>query len=922
MRPKQFLAAQIWYGVSGGAPTFILPFLNIFYSDTLKFSAAQIGLLAAIRPWVSAPCGSIIAGLADRGRRHAVVLTACYLMATLVQGAMALAGSFPLQLLLTLLASAVWAPPQIISDACVMAASTSPGDYGRIRSLASLAWSVMAPVAGFVNGRWGIRAGIAAYTALALAALPAALNLPLEALQGSHGPASSSEAPGPKDVEDLHAPLLPPGTTEQEPPSPKVDVEAPRSSALASALAIVRYIESITEMGLVAPTPGLYGFAEVSGPFMQRHLAPPELVAGFEAEEEAQREASRHVEPASPSRLPTIREAPSQRSLPLPAESLPRDERTLREAASLLSASVPAALQRQPSLPRPISLGNLRGAGRAQRHVLATSEGPHASHWAIEESEVEDGDDEASYLTGQESGRDSDSDPAGSVQSAFPWSPRSGADTAAGPTPLFDLSRHESDVGDVDAALARPTQGLPALGSRKSSANAPLPPFKPAPVVAAPQAEDSKPGPDAGALGTTPATGYRAAALERLSHLFKAGEDLSDVGGGETSEAPTPSGAGALTPVRRYIDYRKGMLRGAAEGQASALPCAPRMPPSTPPLLPSLPGSLAAAQAAIAPATMREAVRLEGASAPDAAGSYIINMLEGKLRRLARQARAERRAAQRAQRERQRARQAVAAGGESGAGEARDGPASTGPVPTDSDTASAADKAGLDSALVMELAPPGPPPSISLLLRDPEVVFFFVLTTVMGLGHGLIGSYLFMFIKHTGGSEALMGGVLMANALPELPVFFFFGRIAQRCTMTLLLFASCGVLALRLLLFPLLPLIGVRWVLAIETLHGITFALGWSACAMNSSKIAPPGLESTTQAIFQGLWTGVGTGLGGLVGGLLYHSQGPAAMFFAAGCLVAGASTLCALGMAWHRARVARASALLRAMSSANILAA
>lgn len=34
---------------------------------------------------ISTPAGSIIAGLADRGRRHAVVLTACYLMATLVQ---------------------------------------------------------------------------------------------------------------------------------------------------------------------------------------------------------------------------------------------------------------------------------------------------------------------------------------------------------------------------------------------------------------------------------------------------------------------------------------------------------------------------------------------------------------------------------------------------------------------------------------------------------------------------------------------------------------------------------------------------------------------------------------------------------------------------------------------------------------------
>lgn len=151
-----------------------------------------------------------------------------------------------------------------------------------------------------------------------------------------------------------------------------------------------------------------------------------------------------------------------------------------------------------------------------------------------------------------------------------------------------------------------------------------------------------------------------------------------------------------------------------------------------------------------------------------------------------------------------------------------------------------------------------------------------------------------------------MGGVLMANALPELPVFFFFGPIAARCTMTALLFAACGCLALRLALFPLLPLVGVGWVLAVETLHGITFALGWSACAMNSSKIAPPGLESTTQAVFQGLWTGVGTGLGGLAGGLAYHRLGPGPTFAATGGVMAAATALCALGTAWHRRRKAR----------------
>lgn len=52
-----------------------------------------------------------------------------------------------------------------------------------------------------------------------------------------------------------------------------------------------------------------------------------------------------------------------------------------------------------------------------------------------------------------------------------------------------------------------------------------------------------------------------------------------------------------------------------------------------------------------------------------------------------------------------------------------------------------------------------------------------------------------------------------------------------------------------------------------------------AASAVNSSKIAPPGLESTTQGLFQGLWTGVGCGVAGLVGGLLYDSHGPELLF-------------------------------------------
>lgn len=96
---------------------------------------------------------------------------------------------------LTVLTSVVYTPASIIADAAVMAASThvrlavsatclpcaaawvdraalsvgghadlpcasptlQPGDYGRLRTWASVSWTACAPLAGWVNATWGIR---------------------------------------------------------------------------------------------------------------------------------------------------------------------------------------------------------------------------------------------------------------------------------------------------------------------------------------------------------------------------------------------------------------------------------------------------------------------------------------------------------------------------------------------------------------------------------------------------------------------------------------------------------------------------------------------------------------------------------------------------------------------------------------------
>lgn len=129
MKPVHYYAAASWYGLSQGLQSFINPFLPIYYSRSLGFTPSQIGLLAALRPWISAPAGSIAAALADRLGSHRFVLLFCFLAATGLQSAIAFVVTFPSQLALTLGISTVWTGASIIGDAAVMAASTHVSSF-------------------------------------------------------------------------------------------------------------------------------------------------------------------------------------------------------------------------------------------------------------------------------------------------------------------------------------------------------------------------------------------------------------------------------------------------------------------------------------------------------------------------------------------------------------------------------------------------------------------------------------------------------------------------------------------------------------------------------------------------------------------------------------------------------------------------
>ncbi|GAB4815579.1 hypothetical protein N2152v2_002625 [Parachlorella kessleri] len=176
---------------------------------------------------------------------------------------------------------------------------------------------------------------------------------------------------------------------------------------------------------------------------------------------------------------------------------------------------------------------------------------------------------------------------------------------------------------------------------------------------------------------------------------------------------------------------------------------------------------------------------------------------------------------------------------------------------------------------------------LKLMLCDIHVVMFFFLAFCMGIGNGCIG-FLFLYLDELGATGSLLGLCLSFNCLAEVPVFYYSGPLLEwlgvERAFTL---AMCGYV-LRLCAYIALPLFpSVWWVLPVELLQGLTFALAWSAGCVYVKRIAPVWLRSTTQSIFQGLYAGIGQGTGGLLGGFLYGTFGAHVVFKTAAFLLA-----------------------------------
>ncbi|GLC41851.1 hypothetical protein PLESTM_001258000 [Pleodorina starrii] len=172
------LLVKVYYFLSSGSAVFLLPYLYPFFQSK-GFTDAQLGIVAVLRPWLSAVAGLLLPLLADRLQCHRVLMLSTFGASIVLRLGMFYAASNFLALISVLLVCEFLAAPVgVLADAIVVAASEKAGGYGRQRLWASVGWGGLSYPSGVLLDKCGFGAGFVVFGALSLPCFVALMRFP------------------------------------------------------------------------------------------------------------------------------------------------------------------------------------------------------------------------------------------------------------------------------------------------------------------------------------------------------------------------------------------------------------------------------------------------------------------------------------------------------------------------------------------------------------------------------------------------------------------------------------------------------------------------------------------------------------------------------------------------------------------------
>jgi hypothetical protein len=110
---------QAWNFLSGSSGAFVVPYVPLLLSQH-GMSATQIGLLAALRPFLAAPSQMAASAAADKHRVHVNLLLVAAVVSSALRASLPLADSAVLLFVLLLASEAIGAPVNVLADSTVL----------------------------------------------------------------------------------------------------------------------------------------------------------------------------------------------------------------------------------------------------------------------------------------------------------------------------------------------------------------------------------------------------------------------------------------------------------------------------------------------------------------------------------------------------------------------------------------------------------------------------------------------------------------------------------------------------------------------------------------------------------------------------------------------------------------------------------
>lgn len=156
---------------------------------------------------------------------------------------------------------------------------------------------------------------------------------------------------------------------------------------------------------------------------------------------------------------------------------------------------------------------------------------------------------------------------------------------------------------------------------------------------------------------------------------------------------------------------------------------------------------------------------------------------------------------------------------------------------------------------------------LAKLCMSVKHISFLFMVWFMGIGVGLVFTFLFWHLQDLGGSPTLYGMASVINHVSELIAYYFVDQIVSKFGHMKIFYAALLGNAIRFVYVSLLW--APYWILPFEFIQGITHALLWATATSYFTQSVPDDLRSTAQGILQSVHFGLGRGCGAVFGGIL-----------------------------------------------------